>query len=541
MTVGSFIELYTTLIGWAFYNNLWDVLAGAGIVFLPFIGLVIRHFTEPAKSMEPGEAAAASLRRMEIDVALALSVIVLAAQPVLVLNPSSLAYQKPCSGTTAGVGASGTTFDATLGGAVIGGGGTIDVPLWWYGILAVSGGMNHALIGGFTCVADLRAVNQAARSVSFKDPNIRREYDRFASECYVPALSQYNREQPNTPAVQTLLNHYGADDLAWIGSHVYLETPGYYDKFRAVRPVPGYPYDPARDTEYDASLPPPHGRPTCKEWWEGGAGGPAGGLRQRLIDEAGFFDQAKLAIMSTLGGSFWSSYDDQQLGDALIKDLQANGPPNFTGTGYGGSWAPAASVGGATVAGGVGAAVAGAPVIAGAALATGAAAVSLASDMAGYYTTMYLVREAAPIAQALVLMAIYAFLPLIIVFSGYSIPIMVMGAIGILTVRFWSVLWMLAWWLDQYLLAAMYPDPETFFGPGSWGLERVLLDMVIAALYIGLPFVFTIVMGWGGYQVGNAINSVSRSLIDQTSDIGGRAASSATKTGGNRAFSGKKK
>jgi hypothetical protein len=84
----------------------------------------------------------------------------------------------------------------------------------------------------------------------------------------------------------------------------------------------------------------------------------------------------------------------------------------------------------------------------------------------------------------------------------------------------------------------MYPDPGTFFGPGSWGLERVLLDMVIAALYIGLPLIFTMVMSWGGIQVGNAINRASGELTGRATDIGGRAAGSAARTGSNKALGG---
>ena len=41
MTVDSYLELFTTLFGWAFYGILWDVLVGTGIVFLPFLGILI--------------------------------------------------------------------------------------------------------------------------------------------------------------------------------------------------------------------------------------------------------------------------------------------------------------------------------------------------------------------------------------------------------------------------------------------------------------------------------------------------------------------
>ena len=36
-----------------------------------------------------------------------------------------------------------------------------------------------------------------------------------------------------------------------MGSHVYRDTAGFYDTLRPTKPIPGWPYDPVRDTEYD--------------------------------------------------------------------------------------------------------------------------------------------------------------------------------------------------------------------------------------------------------------------------------------------------
>ncbi len=39
------------------------------------------------------------------------------------------------------------------------------------------------------------------------------------------------------------------------GSHVYRDTPGYYDTLRATTQVSGWAYNAARDTEYDPAAP----------------------------------------------------------------------------------------------------------------------------------------------------------------------------------------------------------------------------------------------------------------------------------------------
>ena len=78
MTVDSYLELFTTLFGWTFYNILWDVLLGTGIVFLPFLGILIDNWREPAEGGEFGTVTGLSLRRMELEMFIALLVVVLA-------------------------------------------------------------------------------------------------------------------------------------------------------------------------------------------------------------------------------------------------------------------------------------------------------------------------------------------------------------------------------------------------------------------------------------------------------------------------------
>ncbi len=67
MSVDSYLELFTTLFGWTFYGILWDVLLGTGIVFLPFLGILIDNWREPAEGGEFGTVTGLSLRRMELE------------------------------------------------------------------------------------------------------------------------------------------------------------------------------------------------------------------------------------------------------------------------------------------------------------------------------------------------------------------------------------------------------------------------------------------------------------------------------------------
>ena len=97
MSVDSYLELFTSLFGWTFYGVLWDVLVGTGIVYLPFLGILIDNWREPAQGGEVGHASGLSLRRMEIELFIALLVVVLAGQPAALtpLNAATLSYSPP--------------------------------------------------------------------------------------------------------------------------------------------------------------------------------------------------------------------------------------------------------------------------------------------------------------------------------------------------------------------------------------------------------------------------------------------------------------
>ena len=79
---------------------------------------------------------------------------------------------------------------------------------------------------------------------------------------------------------------------------------------------------------------------------------------------------------------------------------------------------------------------------------------------------------------------------------------MMTGAMAIFTVKFWSVLWYLALWVDQNLILSMYPDVNVFFqifaNPGEHDTKRMLLNMITTSLYLGLPLLWSAMMAWTG-------------------------------------------
>ncbi|MCP5417442.1 MAG: conjugal transfer protein TraG N-terminal domain-containing protein [Chromatiaceae bacterium] len=504
MNVDSYLELFTTLFGWAFYGVLWDVLVATGIVYLPFFGILIDNWREPAEGGQFGTVTGLSLRRMEIELFIALLVVVLAGQPAALtpLNAGTLSYTPPPTldnptPTTATVAASQSTFGAT---GFTGSPATVNIPVWWYAVIAMTSGFNHAVVEGLPAANDLRTFEQQARLATIEDPRLRQEASDFFSECYVPARSKYQAERLETTAVTTTLGTYGEDDPDWMGSHVYRDTAGFYDTLRPTKQIPGWAYDSGRDTEYDPASPPTWGKPTCKQWWEEGTIG----LRQKLIDAADAtsagFSGLVVAVAPALAG-------DQQK-DAVARTVLTNSPPVWSSndlvannTGSTGMLGTAENI----VKGGL-------------------AAGGVITASAFFSVTMTAVLQALPMVQALLLLGIYALLPMVVVLSRYSLSMMVIGAMAIFTVKFWSVLWYLAMWVDQNLIQSMYPDVNVFLqlfaNPGEHDIKRMLLNMITTILYLGLPVLWSGMMAWAGVNVGRAINNATAPLVRVADDAG---------------------
>jgi len=117
-------------------------------------------------------------------------------------------------------------------------------------------------------------------------------------------------------------------------------------------------------------------------------------------------------------------------------------------------------------------------------------------------------------------------LPMIVVLSRYSIAMMVVGAMAIFTIKFWSVLWYLAMWVDQNLIQSMYPDVNVFLqifaNPGEHDAKRMLLNMITTSLYLGLPLLWSGMMAWAGLHIGKSIEVATNPLRNPAQDAGQR-------------------
>ncbi|MCU7849344.1 MAG: conjugal transfer protein TraG N-terminal domain-containing protein [Candidatus Thiodiazotropha sp. (ex Lucinoma kastoroae)] len=562
--VGSMIEIYTTLFGWSLYNSFYELLAITGILYFPFLMALYHNWKKPYESQEGKAASLTSQRRMQVAVVSLILVFSLAVLPVITLNMGDISYHKTCSDGGSSVvtehtpGTSTTRYTDNVGADV----GVTRIPLYWWFLLAFSSGVNNAATSNIACFEDIKGLDQQLRNLTIKDQPLREEYSRFANECFLPAKSRY---------LDALNGKYGEDykdyvirqfntiitdddqaDPFYIGSRFYLQSPGFYEwapytpancattlsrcSFRAQRSVPHWTYNATRDvnhSEADIAAGTP-GAPYCDEWWETTASGTDGqplALKTKLLNSVeasstNILDwDDDLSVMENTRQRLENAYetaifDDEGLEKLVISRYVSREPPRMMDDPFHRSAeALESSLQAAGAAGGITAiaAFAGATTALPAAGLTAAyGAVSIANSLKDFYLTMYILKSAAPFAQAVILMMMYGLMIFYLVASEYDIEAILLMTFLILAVRFFTPLWDIADYLDANLYIAMYQDPLVELSTTlTQGINRLILDMVMTVTYIAVPAILFLIMSMAGLKLGKAVggmDSLSRPL-----------------------------
>jgi hypothetical protein len=503
MGVNSYAEIFTTLIGWHLYGVIWDVLASTGIVYLPFLWIILENWRAAFIDGEEAGGAAAGLRAIEVELYIGLFVMLIACVPngITTLNRADVFYAPPA--TTANptpVTATGASPQSTFGSTLGGTPPEVRVPAWWYTVMAISSGVTTAIISGAgLSLDDLRKVVDASRRASIDDARLRYEAQRFYNECYVPARSKY-LSNPLSAAAEAALAMHGQDDTEWIGSHAFREDPDLYPIMHAERQVPGWPVDPVRDADQaTAPIPPDWGRPTCKEWWEGGT---VPGIQAKIIAAVD-----KVSRLHTLVQTFGASLSEERRTDIVTRTVLDKTRLTVIPNAY-------------------------VPTNDGVVKDTFSSTTVM---IAGFFTTFFtwlataVLKPVLPFIQCLLLLGVYMLLPLVMVMGKYSVSTMMTGAIAIFTIKMWSVLWFVTDFLDDKLALAIYPDASSalaalssFYKIGD-PTKAMLLNLIVMSLYLVLPALFSALMGAVGVHVASSLSSSFLTAYEPVKATGNRA------------------
>lgn len=544
MELDSYLEIFMTMYGWGFSRLLVEIMSATGIIIVPFIVLIIQTYQE---MHEKGDSGVLTLiRRLEFDVMAMFLVAFFCVMPssLTSLSGVNLTYTPPTTavsptpatasslGASTSTGVTGTNYDATFASAFSGSNVNVtdpaSVPIWWYLSMGLSSGVSSAFRGGITNnMRDLRMLEELGRMSTIQDPILRNDVKKFYQQCFVPARSQFFASNGATTgftaAGQAVLNSMdknpvnGTSDVDWIGSHFYRVEPNFYSAMRSQDPIDGVPIDYLRDTDIcnpatelpgacvgkipkcgAGSAAVPCGKPTCNEWWMGtGLGmGINSGLRDRLVSHVSTWSNFANAI-NALFPIPPTGYDAKDI-TAKLAFQQANPTYVDVEANLGASTnriVDAARSNGDGFGLGRGLHLAAEGYIAG---------ISVAPML--MFLTMI---------QPLILMAIYMFLPTIVIFGSYDIKLMIYGGLTIFTVKFWTVMWFVARWVDDNLIAAMKPGIDgnavvefLFSTEGGNTNKRIVLNILLLSMYVLLPLIWTSLMAMIGMRIGSGVESM---------------------------------
>ena len=505
MGVSSYFEFVTVLFGWVVYDRLWAVLNDTGLVYVPFLAILLRNMLESRRAGDDeGSAAIQSLKKSETDVVVAIVVMFLAAVPFAEVRLGEMSYVRPtldCAverriargaepAQVNGL-ATGTAYDAplaTLSGEV----GRI--PIWWGFVHVVSKAVVAAGAAAIPCTGDVVRLSMSLSGDTMADPLLLRELADFTADCHRAAVSRMHNGGPD------------ATDLAarrhmdYVGSPFFLDTGGYYDVLYSRRDRPAFPRVDARDSGLEGS------HPTCREWWRDAANG----LRGRLLAE---IDPATRDELVYDGNAlFREEHPGASVGeleDMLLRKYLAHRAGERIGVSSV-SYEPGVGenyrIGADSPDGVVGGLVHATVDIVDDVLSMGAAGLGMVLQGPGNVAAGVAVREGMPIFLALLLMAFVAALPFLMVISRYDVSVLVTLTLVFFGLQFLHVLWGMAFWADNHLHEALTGSATA---PRANPIQGLVALWVQRFLYIVFPMLWLVAIGWVGVKADAAMSGLS--------------------------------
>lgn len=512
MAVSGYLEILTTLIAWDLYETIWDVFTGTGVALVPVISIIWRNIRSAREKRDRMDVGIVALRLSEIQVYLAIFVVVVAVQPLVTINFNDVIYTtnscevagEPRQQDKKILGNTGTGYDS-LSTTTLFNGKEIHIPIWWAFINNLFRGMTAEMIAGIPCNLDVIGAKMTAENLGISDAPLRMEAVQFGQQCWIPARNMFYRDPPDLSGSDFENNHPMIDaDINWIGSHILRKETDYYQRWQASKPVEAFPYKKSRDRLHQDPDYATYGYPRCDEWYDS--------LQDRVYaseQQQGNLSSGFQAWLDTVGDGL--NYTSKE--KAVYLMLKGEGINERARLSNNFSYNP-----------GVSGAVSGTAqdmlAIAGLKFLSG-----------GHYTKMRLLRDAMPMVQALLMLLIIIAIPIAMVFSEYDLKTVFILTFIQFGVIFWSFLFALAYWLDNNLASALV-DPR--FLMGNQDKVRHSLLMFISSTFHGvLPLIFTAVMTWAGVSVGTTIGDMAKGATQDAAAAGekgvNKAESAATK------------
>ncbi|WP_297185255.1 conjugal transfer protein TraG N-terminal domain-containing protein [uncultured Porticoccus sp.] len=469
----DYLEYYLTLVGWIIHNGIWDVLVASGIFAVPFLAIVVQEWLKArAEGADEGNKGVLSSMRIENRVWVAIVVILFTGIPFIPVDLGTIQFDRTRSeqcqvNVPEPSETTWTTSFTTINDQ------SALVPVWWFFMHSLSKAVTGAAVAAIPCGTDLRQMRMDIDSTRIADPLLTQEVADFTRDCYGPARARLFMSRP-------ALSDEEMNDVTWIGARYFLDTAGFYDTYRSQAPRDAWPYNDSRDAGL-AEVTSGGGYPSCRDWWLDGSTG----LRERLLT------QVDPNLLTRFGQ--WAGFLSQaQVDDSVIRAIAS---PQHQVMNQGQVYTDYGGQIGMTLPN---------------AVTRGASDLGLTVGSLGFFPAMDVVRQALPIVLSFLKMAMVICIPLLLIFGTYDLKTVVTVTavqFALFFVDFW---FQLARWVDSTILNALYgwDSPHSNFNP-LLGLNNafgdMLLNFVMAMMFIVLPAFWVMALSWAGVRAGNIL------------------------------------
>lgn len=143
----------------------------------------------------------------------------------------------------------------------------------------------------------------------------------------------------------------------------------------------------------------------------------------------------------------------------------------------------------------------------------------------GAFPAFDAMRQALPMVQALLLMAMYVLIPLVLVFGTYEYKTVVTLTFVTFGMHFLTFWWELARWLDSWLLEIMYgSDSHSRWNVAGFqnSADDLIMNFVMGTMFLVLPAVWMGALSWAGVRIGGIVDTNLNKGVQPAGQHGGK-------------------
>lgn len=521
MVVNDPLSIVLTLQSWYISNKLFSILNQSGLmVFMLAVVLFQVWFEVAQEGEDEGNKGLLSLNRTEVKLMLAGLVCFFSVLPLFPIKVDMLIYDDNASKncgvavTTGSTQSSLNTFNDER----------VFTPLWWALWHSVSQGLTNAGVSALPCNYDIQRNLLQLSKVDIQSQPLRQEIQDFYEQCFTRA-----RIAMKAAGRKELVTAEDYRKANWLGGEYFMkDNPRAphttYTQIQSENAVFNFPFKAERDeprqkryrrTETDTVT----AYPYCDEWWASEERGRADnqwpGLKWRIFNHVKERNPELASEVMKESGFFarvmgFETTQRERI-DMLIQrvlSVENQSSSGRTVRGYGFVLDKTLGHEGREV--------------------WNAGAGSFGVVLGHFFTgpALFIVREALPILQTLLICAVVIASPIVLTISSFNIMTLMSLTLTYAGLQFLTFWWELCRSLDSKLIETLYATHSNL-NPILGSINSIddqILKFVLALMYVIIPSVWFGLLGFAGYKVNalgidTAINKVAQATYQGTQAV----------------------